>query len=308
MASEKQQAKLLLEWAEQNFMEQYIHTATRKGNILDLVFSNSNTLIDNYSTIVNKQFSDHNILKVSLNYQYRNQSKINRKNPYPNSIYEYDLLNASDEDWIRYNVLLSKLSEDFDEKTQNEDTHARLNRFYKVIEEAVTLLFDKKEAFKSDEEKKLKKGNKIPKNVRTLMRKKTSISKKIMQSNSGTKTLKLMNSLEAIEEELEISYKKRKLKNEKVAIGKIKRDPKYFYKYASKFSKTWSRVGPLINKKGETVKDAFQMAEILRLQYESTFSKPDEINSENMGNWFRLFEEEEDGAGEENEEEEEEEE
>ena len=88
------------------------------------------------------------------------------------------------------------------------------------------MLIDKKEAFKSDEEKKQKKGNKIPKNVRILMRKKTSISKKIMQSNLGTKTLKLMNSLEAIEKELEINYKRRKLKNEKVAIGKIKRDPK----------------------------------------------------------------------------------
>ena len=37
-----------------------------------------------------------------------------------------------------------------------------------------------------------------------------------MQSNLGTKTLKLMNSLEAIEKELEINYKRRKLKNEKV--------------------------------------------------------------------------------------------
>ena len=45
------------------------------------------------------------------------------------------------------------------------------------------------------------------------MRKKTSISKKIMKSNSRTKTLKLMKSLEAIEEELDISYKKRKQKN-----------------------------------------------------------------------------------------------
>ena len=75
-------------------------------------------------------------------------------------------------------------------------------------------MFDKKEAFKSDEEKKHKKGNKIPKNIRILMRKKTSISKKIMKSNSGTKTLKLMKSLEAIETELDISYKKRKLKRE----------------------------------------------------------------------------------------------
>ena len=36
-------------------------------------------------------------------------------------------------------------------------------------------------------------------------------------------------------------------------------------------------VGPLMNDKGETVKDPFQMAEILRKQYESAFSIPDPI-------------------------------
>ena len=72
MASEKVQAKMLLDWAESNFLEQIILTATRGGNILDLVFTNSATLIDSYSTIVNKRFSDHNILKINLNYCYKN--------------------------------------------------------------------------------------------------------------------------------------------------------------------------------------------------------------------------------------------
>ena len=142
MASEKVQAKMLLEWADRSFMDQFIYTATRKGNILDLVFSNSNNLINGYSTIVNNKFSDHNILKLNLNYQYQNQAKITRKNPYPNTIYEYDLMNASEKDWIRYNVLLSKLSENFDDETIEENTEERLNRFYKLLEEAVTTLFE----------------------------------------------------------------------------------------------------------------------------------------------------------------------
>ena len=105
MASEKLQAKMLLDWTEENFMEQFIDTATRKNNILDLVFTNSGSLVNGYSTIVNHRFSDHNILKVTLNYQYKSEAKVKRKNPYPNSIYEYDLMNASDEDWIRYKIV-----------------------------------------------------------------------------------------------------------------------------------------------------------------------------------------------------------
>ena len=51
--------------------------------------------------------------------------------------------------------------------------------------------------------KKKKPKNKIPKDVRILMRKKTSVSKKILTSNNQKKTLRLMKSLQLIEEELE---------------------------------------------------------------------------------------------------------
>ena len=43
-----------------------------------------------------------------------------------------------------------------------------------------------------------------------------------------------------------------------------------------------------MDKDGETVNDPYSMAEILRQQYESTFSKPDtDFNLENMGDFFR---------------------
>ena len=91
-----------------------------------------------------------------------------------------------------------------------------------------------------------------------------------------------------IEEELDISYKRMKVKKERVALEKIKRNPKYFYKYANQFSKTQNRIGPLVNEEGLTVKDPFLMAEILRRQYQSTFSIPDEsFNIENIGDLFR---------------------
>ena len=84
MASEKRQGKMLLEWADSNFMEQHIKTPTRKGNILDLVFTNSPNLITDYSTIVNQNFSDHNTLKINLNLKDNNGAEKIRKNPYPN--------------------------------------------------------------------------------------------------------------------------------------------------------------------------------------------------------------------------------
>ena len=53
-------------------------------------------------------------------------------------------------------------------------------------------------------------------------------------------------------------------------------------------------VGPLMNDKGETVKDPFQMAEILRKQYESAFSIPDpDYNIDTVRDFFEEGEERE---------------
>jgi hypothetical protein len=157
-----------------------------------------------------------------------------------------------------------------------------LSRFYNLLEETVTLLFDKKESFKTDEEKtSLKRKNKLPRKTRILLRKQASLSKKILVSKSEAKTFRLMISLRQIESELEVSRKKMRMGKENIALGKIRRNPKYFYSYANKFAKSKNNIGPLLNKDGETIKDPQQMAEILREQYESAFSTPDpEVNLE----------------------------
>ena len=79
MDSEKEQAKLLMEWTDHNFMEQTITTPTRKNNILDLVFTNSENLLNGYSMIINCNFSDYNILRISLNYSYKNEKETKRE-------------------------------------------------------------------------------------------------------------------------------------------------------------------------------------------------------------------------------------
>ena len=87
------------------------------------------------------------------------------------------------------------------------------------------------------------------------MRKKTSMSKKILTSNNEKKTMRLMKTLLIIEEDLESSYKSMKIKKDKEAMGKIKRNPKYFYSHANKFSKIRSKVGPFIDETGNTIKE-----------------------------------------------------
>ena len=69
-------------------------------------------------------------------------------------------------------------------------------------------------------------------------------------------------------------YQDRRKNKEFDAIKKIKKNPKYFYTYAKKYSKLKSGIGPFLDENEELVTDNFKMAEMLRLQYEKSFSKP----------------------------------
>ena len=74
---------------------------------------------------------------------------------------------------------MSKLSEGFDEESEIENTGQKLTRFYNIVEKAVVTLFEKKEAFKSEEKKKDKPNNKIPREIKNLMR--------LIQTNNSIK-------------------------------------------------------------------------------------------------------------------------
>jgi len=60
----------------------------------------------------------------------------------------------------------------------------------------------------------------------------------------------------------------RKQEEEKIIFA-IEDNPKFFYKYAAKYSKTKSNVGPLINEDGQSVHKLKEISEKLRLQYEN---------------------------------------
>ena len=70
---EKRQAELLLQNADENFLENHIKTATRGKNILDLCFTNNHTLINDYKRPLNRDFSDHNLIQTDLRFSFNVQ-------------------------------------------------------------------------------------------------------------------------------------------------------------------------------------------------------------------------------------------
>ena len=84
----------------------------------------------------------------------------------------------------------------------------------------------------------------------------------------------MKESLESIEIKLKESYTSRRLEKEKAAISKMKSDPKAFFSYAKKFSRTQSDVGPFLDDSWNLVTDPGVSVDMLKQQYESVYSSP----------------------------------
>ena len=276
-SSQKKQAEKLLEFSNEFFLTQYIRKPTRNRNILDLCFTNDHFLINDYQTIVNSKLSDHYTICINLNYEKIQKSDdCNKTNHYQTKVPEFDLRAGDDEDWLRLNLLLDETR--WESLMEDLSAEESLKVFLNVLEEKVSTIFTKKAQFndeKSDQPAgRFKSGNKIPREIRKLMRKKRNISKAMLKIKSLTRLLKLRENLEEIETKLQSSYEARRSEQENQAISKIKKDPKAFYGYAKKFSKTNSDIGPFFSKDGDPVTDTEEIVEMLRLQYESVFSTP----------------------------------
>ena len=275
---EKKQAENLVSFVENNFLENYIKTATRGKNTLDLAFTNNHLLIGGYETTVNKKLSDHFLLTVALNFTYNRETKVPKvKNPYTTKVYEYNLFDATESDWMRFDTVLAGISIDFEEETKNEKVEAKLAKVYENVERATHIVFKKKKDFEDEAPKengKKMSKNKIPLKIRTLLKRKKKLSNKILSSTSWQKNYKTMVELKEVEEEIDEEYKRSRLKQEKDAIKTIKHNPKYFYTYAKKFSKSKGEIAAFVKENGELTDDPAEQAEILKKQYESVASKP----------------------------------
>ncbi len=79
----------------------------------------------------------------------------------------------------------------------------------------------------------------------------------------------------SIEKTLLASHEAERQHDEQIAVSRIKADPKYFFKYASKKSKLVKAVGPLVNESNDMTDNPQEMCELLQKQYLKVFSTPD---------------------------------
>ena len=132
-------------------------------------------------------------------------------------------------------------------------------------------------------------GGKIGRIIEPLKRRRRKLRKRIAtlrQHNSDSPTLKsLLSELNRIAYGIKEALTANLDLEEANAVRTIKSNPKYFFSYAKRFSKSRSSIAPLQRQDGTLTTDPTEKAQLLQQQYVSVFSNPLDADVERSLSW-----------------------
>ena len=250
-------------------LNQIVTENTRKDkSILDLIITNNSDSI--HSVEIDKtQLSDHDI--VGCNLLYKKLTKI----PPETSATEdspLDSVNLNKADWDSIRSDLSSLN--WDQILDNKDVESMHNIIYDTLVTTCTAHSPK------HANNKQKRYN-IPSARRTLLkiRKRTNgkinLTRFLKQPGYESKIEKLEKKKASLEIQIRDSIRAEALKKEMDVIEKIKTNPRAFFTYAKRKSKTHTNIGPLVDENNKLHCDSATMSNLLQAQYKQAFSDPD---------------------------------
>ncbi len=250
------------------FLTQWVDESThRAGNILDLLFSNNPGFLHSYQCM-KTVFSDHYIIecKTTFSVELTYQSDC----PHSDTMWDtgFNQLNFFSDDIIWENLDKALNTYDWLAELRGVPLRHMLARFTDVC------LAIAQEHVPMKKRAQISQNHKIPRDRRTLMRTRNRIKKQVLKTTSDARKRNLLQKAIEIEKKLKRSYDNDKDRDEQRAVSAIKKNSKYFYSYAKKFSKVNTGIGPLLDADKNIVSDPVQMAEILATQYKSVFSVP----------------------------------
>ena len=248
-----------------HLLSQYVQVPTRDHNILDLCLTNVDKLI--YQVSSEKTIlSDHNIVNILLSAGELSIEKI--PTPPLSVPCGFQSLNLFDADFTKISNELSTIDWQSVWKASN------LEDFPNVLYSTVLNVCKKFTPIKSQAPSKPKKDRQYKSLLRKLKKVKSRLKciETLQPSSSKCEILKkeILLTKEKIKE---YSFSMLE-KKEKKAISKIKKKPKYFYKYVKNLAKVKQKITQLYDEKGELKTDLKSICDILQNQFISSFSDP----------------------------------
>ena len=264
---DQKQFKTLMKVMDEGGLTQVVEEPTRKGNTLDLVFTNYPEMFTQID-VTKTNMSDHNIIELTTVIEDRDDLLKGRdSNPH---IEENDLrqLNFHHEkvNWTQMKEVLLEMpwKEIFDRKNNEECTEI----FIYVIQIICFLMVPKK----SNKSKPT-----IPRERKTMLSRIKMLKRNKHREKNKNKVKIIEDSIIETEKRLLEHRKNERNSNEERVIKNIKENPKIFYDYIRNQRYKDSKIGPF-KIENEYVYDTKEICRILIEQYNSQFSKRSKPN------------------------------
>ena len=245
----------------QHFLYQLVDQPThRAGNILDLILTNNPEIFRSTEYIPASPISSHSVVLV----QSLLTSPGTTINCNPRDLTKFDEVNLRSEktDWDTIRNTLAAV--DWHHQFENLSTTQMIDSLTDLCAET---------AIGHAPKRRQKVKTRIPRDRRILMRKRCKLRKRLQHVRNQARRIAIEEQLTEIERRLQDSYRLQDEREEERAVDAIKRNPKYFYSFATRH-KIHCPVGPLLDVDGQQVSDPEKMAQILANQYKEAFSNP----------------------------------
>ena len=246
-----------------NLIQQIRGPTHKAGNTLDLMLTNNPLLIHSYESVPSPDYiSHHSMIDVKVYFDLH--SSFQKEDPFvPRNVFDEYNFHSKTINWVS---IREKMKDRLWTDLHDHSTADQLTIITDWITNIIKHYIPKRKPNN-------KKFQKIPRDRKILFRKRKNIFRKF---SNPTRNGKSKQKLIDIEIKLKQSYESEKQSQEKKATESIKNNPKFFYAYAKKHSKSKSKVGPLRDKNNSLIYDADRIANILQDQYTSVFSVPSE--------------------------------
>ena len=268
--------ELFMECMDECFLTQHVTEPTRGENILDLVISTEENLVEEVN--VGEEFgtSDHRIIRFNVKGEYEKEVEVYLK--------RYNYFKA-DYDKVRSKIREKGLASRLADLNIHEQWEQFVSCMKEVIEEAVPAArrTNKKRPWVTKEVQKARRSkNKAWKRMQHLRQIKLGEPDECLEGQlkqAWDKYTRKRNSSKAINRKAIKDYEEKLSQN-------IKRDSKSFYSYMRSKQKRKDKVGPLKNDLGKIITEEEEAAEMLNSYFGSVLTQE---NTQDIPEAKKLF-------------------
>ena len=256
-------AGLLLDFMSENLCTQHVFDPTRNNNVLDLYISNSEDLVSHVAAS-DSPLSDHRRVEIFLSY---NPCSMVSSDPPDFTISSFRSLDFQKADFSKISSMISCTSwaELFESCDQEDIPELFSQKLLQICEACCP--------------RKRPPKNKASSSVRIPSRRKRKLQSQLNAAENNP--LSPLTQIESLKRKLALAHidirdaiNQDFQHREEQAVDKVKKNPKYFYSYAKKFSKKKSNISLLFDKDGNIKSDPKDIANLLQNQFLSVFSDP----------------------------------